>query len=136
MARRLTPEEKLLRTISEEQWQDKVCAMASWLHWSWWHDNDSRRNKAGLPDLLVWGYGQFFMVELKKETGKLSPMQESQITALRAASVEVHVWRPSDSPEVEARLRRRQLESSSVPPGSLLRAEPRARRQYRRPLPR
>ena len=40
--------------------------------------------------------GRFLLVELKAEKGKLSPSQETIIADLRAARVEVHVFRPSD----------------------------------------
>lgn len=134
MGRRLSDEERYQRSITEDDLQLKVCSAASWLGWHWWHDNDSRRNKAGLPDLMVWGYGQFFMVELKRETGRLSAVQEVRITELVAAGVEVHVWRPSDWPQVEARLRSRRpaMHSESV---EFLRAGPQARRRARRTVP-
>lgn len=105
MARRLTPREKLDRSISEDAWQSKVTDAASYNRWSWWHDQDSRKNKRGLPDLLLWKPHQFMACELKTETGIVTDDQARILREWEQAGVETHVWRPHDWDEVAARLR-------------------------------
>ena len=43
--------------------------------------------------------------ELKRQKGKLTARQEEVISLLIRGGHEVHVWRPSDWPKVEARLK-------------------------------
>lgn len=73
--------------------------------WRWFHDNDSRRNKAGLPDLLLVRRDRLIFAELKAEDGRLSEPQREWLAALRGASAEAYCWRPSDWQEVLAVLR-------------------------------
>ena len=44
-------------------------------------------------------------IELKSETGRLSPEQAAWIDALKAAGQEVYVWRPDQWPEIREVLR-------------------------------
>lgn len=60
---------------------------------------------AGFPDLVLV-HRTVIYAELKAQKGRVSEAQKAWHEALRAAGEEVHVWRPSDWPEVEARLRR------------------------------
>lgn len=82
------------------QFQTAVVDYLTIRGWECWHDNDSRRNKAGLPDLLclrercVW-------VECKTERDRLRPEQRRFIARLKAAGQEVHVWKPRDWPAIE-----------------------------------
>ena len=65
--------------------------------WLWFHDEDSRRNQAGLPDLILCSYGRLIMAELKRQKGRLRPAQKRWHDALcRVERVEVPIWRPSD----------------------------------------
>jgi len=41
-------------------------------------------------------------VELKSETGRPTAAQVDVLDSLRAAGMEVHLWRPSDWPTVQA----------------------------------
>lgn len=91
----------LLEAMTEDQWQNRVVAYARLLHILTWHDNDSRRNDEGFLDLVLVGPGGLVFAELKKESGSLSPGQHVWIDALKLAGVEVHVWRPSDWPQVQ-----------------------------------
>lgn len=62
----------------------------------------------GWPDYYLWhelGRDSLF-VELKADDGRLSPDQERVITSLRAAGLEVHVWRPRDAAVMDERLTR------------------------------
>lgn len=97
----------LVDKIPEASWQTTVIDLAQTYNWDYWHDTDSRKSKAGLPDLLLWKPGQFMACELKKETGVISNDQAVMLHAWELAGVEVHVWRPSMLVDVERRLRTR-----------------------------
>jgi hypothetical protein len=72
-------------------------AMAETRKWRWWHDMDSRRNKAGLPDLLMVRGNRLVFAELKRRGGKVSQAQQEWLDELeRCTSVEAHVWFPDD----------------------------------------
>lgn len=96
---------------SEAEWQAFVTDALDLGGWKWWHDEDSRRNKAGLPDLIAAHPGRgILFAELKTETGRLRPEQASWLSYLGRASespfwdavkgcrprVFVRLWRPSD----------------------------------------
>lgn len=89
----LTSTEKLLLSMSEDDWAAFVLEYADVRGWTYWHDRDSRLNDAGFPDYmftrdrLVWA-------ELKNETYKASDAQLAFAGRLRRAGQEVHLWRP------------------------------------------
>ena len=60
----------------------------------------------GWPDLTLFRPGRFLMVELKTDTGRLSPDQRRTIADLQAAGIEVHVWRPRDWEIIQSTLAR------------------------------
>lgn len=116
MAARLTAAERILRSISEAEWQSSVMAYARLNGWLVYHPPANVPSKngghiqhvvAGWPDLAFAREGEFFLAELKRETGKTTPDQDKWIATLRTAGVEVHVWKPSDDREMKERLRRR-----------------------------
>lgn len=73
--------------------------------WLWFHDQDARRNNAGLPDLIcVHPLGVVAFLEVKSETGKLRPQQQLWRASLLRAGVEYHVVRPSNLDAVMDRL--------------------------------
>lgn len=90
---------------TEATFQQQVTDLCNWLHLRWFHDNDSRRNKAGFPDLAIVGPGGFLLAELKSPTGRVRPEQRAWIEALHAVGIEVHLWRPADMPYITQRLR-------------------------------
>lgn len=90
--------------MTEAQLQQRITDLCDWLKLTWHHETDSRRSKAGFPDLVIVGNRVLF-VELKSQSGRLSRQQAEWINVLRGAGVEVHVWRPSDWPEIRVRLR-------------------------------
>ncbi len=63
-------------------------------------------SEPGWPDLSLARTPEFFLAELKSETGRLSPAQHEWIELLRSCGLEVHVWRPSDFDVIHERLRR------------------------------
>jgi hypothetical protein len=73
-----------------------VTDLARWLGLRYFHDNDSRRNRAGFPDLVVAGQGGFIFRELKAEKGRLRPEQLDWISRLDQGGADVGIWRPSD----------------------------------------
>lgn len=89
--------------LTEAQWQARVERAAEDLGWFVWHDQDSRRNRAGLPDLLLIRE-RLVWAELKTATGRLRPAQVEMIARLERAGAEVHMWRPDDWPQVLATL--------------------------------
>lgn len=92
---------------TEAQFQAKVIQWARLNGWMHYHTHDSRRSPEGFPDLVLVRPPEIVYVELKSEKGKLTTRQQVWIGALEACGQETFVWRPSDWPFVEARLRRR-----------------------------
>jgi hypothetical protein len=92
--------------VTEAQWQRQVTDLAELLGWRWAHNADSRRTQAGQPDLTLIRERVVY-AELKTDTGRVRPEQESFMAALRAAGAEVYVWRPGDFAQVRATLERR-----------------------------
>lgn len=98
---------------TEAGFQAAVVQLAELHGWRWWHDNDSRRNKSGFPDLVLVRDGVLIFAELKTEKGRVSPAQTEWLAALELVGhdsvgvVQVHVWRPRDWPTIESTLSRR-----------------------------
>ena len=97
--------------ITEKVFTAQVTQLAQICGWEVYHPWLARHSRAGFPDLTLWHpkYQQHFYAELKTNTGKLTVAQDSTIQSLRAAAVEVRVWRPCDWAEIEARLLNREL---------------------------
>ena len=90
----MTPAQaKMADKMMESDFQDQVIARCEALGLRVWHDEDSRRNRAGLPDLIVVGTTTVF-IELKSMRGKLRPEQEAFMTDLYEAGTQVLLWRP------------------------------------------
>ncbi len=92
------------QALTEAQWQQRVVDLARLRGWWVWHDHDSRRNLAGLPDLLLVRDRQVW-AELKTDRGRLRPEQDATIRRLLAAGAEVHIWKPADWDAVQELLR-------------------------------
>lgn len=95
---------------SETEFQSAVVHLAELAGWRTMHVRRSiaRDNRwatttsiTGWPDLVLWRPGQFIAVELKSEKGRLSRQQADVLQSLTAASIDTHVWRPSDWPQIE-----------------------------------
>lgn len=86
---------------TEKAFQQQVTDLCDWYHLRWHHETDSRRSKAGFPDLVIVGKRVIF-VELKSERGRVSKAQRGWITDLERAGAEVHVWRPSEWDAIHA----------------------------------
>jgi hypothetical protein len=82
--------------MTEEQLQTSVVQLAGLCGWEWFHDEDSRRNRAGLPDLILVRGHRLLWRELKTATGRVRHDQKRWIALLQAAGEDVGVWRPDD----------------------------------------
>lgn len=86
--------------VSEAAFQHLVTDLATVCGWYWWHDEDSRRNQAGLPDLLLLRGTRLIWRELKTQRGRVRPAQRAFGQRLVRAGQDWRVWRPSDWAEV------------------------------------
>jgi hypothetical protein len=96
--------------ISEEDFQEVIVGLATTFRWLSWHDNDSRRNDGGLPDLIIIRERVLWR-ELKAERGKLKPEQAAWGQRLLRCGQDWGIWRPSDwlteiVPTLTAQIRR------------------------------
>ena len=82
--------------MSEADLQRAVIDLIRWLGLAYFHDNDSRRNRAGFPDLVVAGSGGFIFREIKTETGRIRPEQLDWLARLTQGGANAGIWRPSD----------------------------------------
>lgn len=113
MGRVLTDEQRLLRTVSERSWQAQVEQTLALCGFDRvYHTFDSRRSRAGFPDIVATrirpdGWTMLF-VELKSEVGKLSDEQRQWLADLSTIAALVNrgegwvrmivdIWRPSDA---------------------------------------
>ena len=90
------------RRRPEAEFQSQVIELATLYGWKWFHDHDSRRNPAGLPDLLMVKGDRLLAVELKSEVGRVRPDQREWLDALAATGAETAIWRPSDIEQVQS----------------------------------
>lgn len=92
---------------TEKQFQAKVIQWARLNGWMHYHTHDARRSPEGFPDLVLVRPPEIIYAELKSERGRETLRQGVWLSTLRACNQEVYLWRPSDWPEIEERLRRR-----------------------------
>ena len=87
---------------TEAEFQSWVVKCGERHGWTIWHDNDSRRNDPGFPDLVCAHpkLGLMFM-ELKTATGRVRKEQQAWIDLLDNAGVWVLVWRPANQDVIE-----------------------------------
>ncbi len=65
--------------------------------WLVFHDEDSRKNRPGFPDLVMAREGRTIFAELKSQRGRVRPEQQRWLDELaKAPGIEVYLWRPSD----------------------------------------
>lgn len=95
------------RAVKEKDFQAQILEIAHLYGWLAYHTYDSKRCAPGYPDLaLCHPQGDYLLIELKSERGRIRPEQQQWIDALQASGVEVHVYRPHQIDEVIARLQR------------------------------
>jgi hypothetical protein len=73
-----------------------VTGMADDLGLLWFHDNDSRKDKPGFPDLVLAGMQATAFAELKDEYGTLDSAQVAWKWRLLAGGQRWYLFRPSD----------------------------------------
>lgn len=118
MGRRLTPEERAFRKVTERQLQDRLIEVGEMYGWRVSHFSDSRRQvrpgvfvgdkqAKGFPDLVLVRPPELLVWELKKEVGApVTPEQQEWLDDLAASGVEVAVVRPSNEEAARKRLMR------------------------------
>lgn len=84
--------------MGEDAFQGHVIRMATSLGWEHFHVYNSRRSRAGYPDLHLWHPRMklAMMRELKTMKGKVSADQREVMASMQAAGIDVGVWRPAD----------------------------------------
>lgn len=92
---------------TEAQFQSKVIQWARLNGWMHYHTHDSRRSPEGFPDLVLVRPPEIIYVELKSERGRETLRQGIWLETLKACHQETYLWRPSDWPVIQERLRRR-----------------------------
>ena len=82
--------------MTEAQLQATVQQVATLYGWTWHHEVDSRRSRAGFPDLVrVHPTAQRVLwVELKSAKGRVRPEQQTWLDTLNKAGQDARVWRP------------------------------------------
>ena len=97
----------LAAKVRERDFQQQIVQAASFYGWMVYHTYDSRRSQPGFPDLvLCHPGGDFLLVELKTERGRVRPEQQRWLQALSACQIEWHVWRPSQIDSILVRLQK------------------------------
>lgn len=105
--RRMTIQEYRDQVVSEAEFQELVLAQAHMRGFATYHTYDSRRSDPGFPDLVLVRGSQLIFAELKSAKGRLSDDQQGWLDRLSSVrSVETHLWRPSDYPQIRALLER------------------------------
>jgi hypothetical protein len=101
--------------MTERDWFRQVTDTAERYGWQWAHFRLARTEHgwrtpvsgplgAGFPDLILCRGDRLILPELKAEGGRLSAEQRDVLAVLHQAA-EVHVWRPTDLPDVLEALR-------------------------------
>lgn len=128
MPKRLSPQERALRAISEAQFQRFVQDLLTLNGYQLqFHVADSRKmangrmigdkGAVGFPDILAIrpADGDILVIECKSRTGRVRPEQIEWLDAFRDAGVDAYLWRPGDEDEIMCRLRRQRGDLSEVP---------------------
>lgn len=84
MGKPLTQRQKYDRQITEAQVQRVITDALDTYGWLWHHETDSRKSKAGFPDICAVHphTGALLFLELKREIGVVSPEQQVWLDAL------------------------------------------------------
>lgn len=95
-------------SMTETELQDAIIDVAERAGWLIFHDYDSRRNRAGFPDLVLVKPPRVLFVELKKKGGVVSPNQRMWLDALaRCDTIAAGVVYPKDQDAMFDRLLRK-----------------------------
>ncbi len=101
--RRLTDQERVLRSVPEREYMRQIMEAAEWLGYLAYHVADSRLDNPGFPDIWAVGKpggpnaGRLVVIETKRETGQLTKDQVIWMLALeQVTTVDVLTARPRD----------------------------------------
>ena len=104
----MTARAALDAACSESQFQAAVVKLARYHGWRVQYHWTEKHSPAGWPDLTLWRLprdgevaGRVLLVELKTQKGKVTKLQAQTIGELCRCGLDVHLWRPSDWPEIE-----------------------------------
>lgn len=85
----------------EREWQAQVTELAQRYGWLHYHTYDSRRSRAGFPDLILIRGSRLIAVELKVGAAGLALDQEAWLAAFALVpGCEAYCWRPEQIEEV------------------------------------
>jgi len=100
--------------LSERAWQDQVLKLAQLTGWLVHHCRPAMtaggryatpiQGDAGFPDLVLCRDERVLFVELKTDTGQVTPDQLRWTAALAGAAADIRIWRPRDFDSVRAEL--------------------------------
>ena len=91
--------------MTEAELQQLIEDVAHLTGWLVFHDNDSRRNVAGFPDLVLVNPPRVVFLELKSDAGRVRPEQQRWMRALELCdTVSSAVVRPADADQAVAYL--------------------------------
>ena len=95
--------------VTEAELQDAIIAAAELSGWLVYHDHDSRRNRPGLPDLILCKPPRVVFLELKSDKGRLRPEQQLWLRALEDCdTIASALVRPDDLAAVISYLSRKE----------------------------
>jgi hypothetical protein len=106
-----------IQPVSEKAFMSAVVRLAKQHGWLCYHTWSSKKSPEGFPDLILapgpdWQQrhpGQtpvLYAIELKTDTGQLTPAQAAWLEALgQCTGVVSEVWRPADLDAIVQRLR-------------------------------
>jgi len=83
------------RRTEEANIQAAIIELCLLLGFLVFHDHDSRRNRAGFPDLIIAGYGVVIIIELKTDRNEPTPEQHAWLNAFTDAGLNARVYRTS-----------------------------------------
>ena len=76
--------------MTEQQIQSKIKRKLQ--ERGWYVTKLIKTSTNGIPDLLAIKFGKAMFIEVKREQGKLSPLQELRIEELRESGAIVNIW--------------------------------------------
>jgi len=80
---------------TEAQFMASVVRYAELMGWRCYHTHDSRKSRAGFPDLVMVRRPRVIFAELKAERGHTTKEQLAWLIALDQCGQEVYIWKPS-----------------------------------------
>ena len=120
-----TPSTMLAAHLPEDAFQQTVIELAQYLGYkvahfrgvriqrrdgSVYYQTPVQADGKGFPDLVLTRPGRLIFAELKSDTGKVSPEQQTWLEAVDAGGAEAYTWKPRDWQEIQAVL------TSKLPP--------------------